>query len=102
MSVAQLVERWLVVPEVAGSIPVIHPNFFLGDIMEWRCCKTNPPKVEGSYVVYFPVFGSMRTLAYHIEDKRWGPESNQHPYEQPSCWAEKPDVPDFFRNVSKE
>ena len=26
VGVAQLVERWLVVPEVAGSSPVIHPN----------------------------------------------------------------------------
>jgi ATP-dependent Clp protease adaptor protein ClpS len=25
--VAQLVERWLVVPDVAGSSPVIHPSF---------------------------------------------------------------------------
>ena len=26
VSVVQLVERWIVVPEVAGSKPVIHPN----------------------------------------------------------------------------
>ena len=26
VGVAQLVERWLVVPDVAGSSPVIHPN----------------------------------------------------------------------------
>jgi hypothetical protein len=29
VGVAQLVERWLVVPEVAGSSPVVHPTFFL-------------------------------------------------------------------------
>lgn len=28
VGVAQLVERWLVVPEVAGSSPVVHPNVF--------------------------------------------------------------------------
>lgn len=27
VGVAQLVERWLVVPEVAGSSPVIHPMY---------------------------------------------------------------------------
>jgi predicted Zn-dependent protease with MMP-like domain len=35
VGVAQLVERWLVVPEVAGSSPVVHPNHLpmLGELM---------------------------------------------------------------------
>ncbi len=28
VSVAQLVERWIVAPVVVGSIPITHPNFF--------------------------------------------------------------------------
>ena len=28
VAVAQLVEPWIVIPVVAGSIPVSHPNFF--------------------------------------------------------------------------
>ena len=32
--VAQLVERWLVVPEVAGSSPVIHPSLFFNTLTE--------------------------------------------------------------------
>ena len=31
VGVAQLVERWLVVPDVAGSSPVIHPNVLRSD-----------------------------------------------------------------------
>ena len=27
VSVAQLVERWIVAPVVVGSIPITHPNF---------------------------------------------------------------------------
>ena len=27
VGVAQLVERWIVIPVVAGSIPVVHPTF---------------------------------------------------------------------------
>ena len=32
--VAQLVERWLVVPDVAGSSPVIHPLHFVNSLTE--------------------------------------------------------------------
>jgi ATP-dependent Clp protease adaptor protein ClpS len=32
--VAQLVERWLVVPDVAGSSPVIHPVQFMDSLTE--------------------------------------------------------------------
>jgi ATP-dependent Clp protease adaptor protein ClpS len=32
--VAQLVERWLVVPDVAGSSPVIHPLQFMDSLTE--------------------------------------------------------------------
>jgi hypothetical protein len=28
VSVAQLVERWIVAPVVVGSIPITHPNLF--------------------------------------------------------------------------
>jgi hypothetical protein len=30
VDVAQLVERWIVTPEAAGSSPVIHPSFNKG------------------------------------------------------------------------
>ena len=30
VGVAQLVERWIVIPVVVGSIPIVHPIFFKG------------------------------------------------------------------------
>ena len=30
VGVAQLVERWIVIPVVVGSIPIVHPIFYEG------------------------------------------------------------------------
>ena len=39
VGVAQLVERWIVIPVVVGSIPIVHPIFFRGALMQiWRLC----------------------------------------------------------------
>ena len=54
--VAQLVERWLVVPDVAGSSPVIHPNRET-DLLEeaslpWVLIVWNDPVNLMTYVSY--------------------------------------------------
>ncbi len=33
VGVAQLVERWIVIPVVVGSIPIVHPIFFEGALI---------------------------------------------------------------------
>ena len=33
VGVAQLVERWIVIPVVVGSIPIVHPIFFKGALI---------------------------------------------------------------------
>ena len=33
VGVAQLVERWIVIPVVVGSIPIVHPIFFRGALI---------------------------------------------------------------------
>ncbi len=33
VGVAQLVERWIVIPVVVGSIPIVHPIFFEGALV---------------------------------------------------------------------
>jgi hypothetical protein len=47
VGVAQLVEHWLVVPGVAGSSPVVHPQFKFGlDAFAHPnhfCCGTSTP-----------------------------------------------------------
>ncbi len=58
VGVAQLVERWLVVPDVAGSSPVIHPNLDreLDDAVEpdrpWTTVVWNDPVNLMSYVTH--------------------------------------------------
>lgn len=56
VGVAQLVERWLVVPDVAGSSPVIHPNRET-DLLEeasipWVLIVWNDPVNLMTYVSY--------------------------------------------------
>lgn len=60
MGVAQLVERWLVVPDVAGSSPVIHPNVSPVDEIRpadsldipWTTTVWNDPVNLMSYVTH--------------------------------------------------
>ena len=33
VGVAQLVERWIVIPVVVGSIPIVHPIFYKGALI---------------------------------------------------------------------
>lgn len=35
VDIAQLVERWIVVPQVMGSYPIIHPSYtFLAELVD--------------------------------------------------------------------
>ncbi len=39
VGVAQLVERWIVIPVVVGSIPIVHPIFVGRRLTQvWRLC----------------------------------------------------------------
>ena len=49
VSVAQLVERWIVIPVVVGSSPIVHPiPFYLFLISKWFGfkCLMNPSRLK--------------------------------------------------------
>ncbi len=60
VGVAQLVERWLVVPDVAGSSPVIHPSSFsaaasrVGDLSVSEPAVADPDVDEATATVVAP------------------------------------------------
>lgn len=70
--VAQLVERWLVVPDVAGSSPVIHPSIIeepvVVDDTPWTTVVWNDPVNLMTYVarVFRTYFGFPREEAERL------------------------------------
>ena len=57
VAVAQLVEHRIVIPDVAGSIPVSHPIFLIPQISKvpWMCC---------------PLCQSSQTYRFHLDNSR--------------------------------
>ena len=78
VGVAQLVERWLVVPDVAGSSPVIHPNTDVDSDLDraesvepdrpWTTVVWNDPVNLMSYVthVFRTYFGYSKQEAQRL------------------------------------
>ena len=72
VGVAQLVERWLVVPDVAGSSPVVHPTVIeeptVLDDTPWTTVVFNDPVNLMTYVshVFRTYFGYPREEAERL------------------------------------
>ena len=59
VGVAQLVERWIVIPEVAGSSPVTHPN-------QTILVVKNPCESRGFFMFALICFATHLTQARHV------------------------------------